>query len=68
MARSRTAPDTKPGRGKKVVAVRKQDEPAVINLMDALRQSLQATKHAKGRGGHGRNGKAHKLTAKRKTG
>src|SRR5438874_4876826 len=54
--------------GKKVVAVRKHEEPAVINLMDALRQSLQASKHAKGRGGHGRNGKAHKLTAKRKTG
>ena len=45
--------------GKKVVAVRKEEEPAVINLMDALRQSLQATKH-KARGAGGR--------AKRKTG
>ncbi len=36
-------------KGKKVVAARKEEEPAVINLMDALRQSLEATRSRKGK-------------------
>src|SRR5262245_41776884 len=54
--------------GKKIIAVRKEQEPAVINLMDALRQSLAAAKHnGKGHAGRGR-GKPHKAPARRKTG
>jgi DNA end-binding protein Ku len=48
--------------GKQVVAAREEGEPAVINLMDALRESLHEAKT--GRGRHRTNGHAGRRTAK----
>ena len=56
--------------GKKLVAAHKHDEPVIINLMDALRQSLQQA--GQGKKANGREGKsaAHKKSSRprRKTG
>jgi DNA end-binding protein Ku len=65
-------------RGKKITAARKHEEPAVINLMDALRQSLDRAKH-RGNGraagsakaarkGSSRSRTQARTTARRKTG
>jgi DNA end-binding protein Ku len=59
--------------GKKIVATTKHDEPVVINLMDALRQSLAAAKHGRHQEGksakrHPIAGKTHTARSKRKTG
>jgi DNA end-binding protein Ku len=44
--------------GKKIVAGSSEEEPAVINLMDALRQSLERTKHKPATKLHNKNGRA----------
>ncbi len=44
--------------GKKVVRAKREDEPAVLNLMDALRQSLARAKPGRGPAGGGRGKKA----------
>jgi DNA end-binding protein Ku len=61
--------------GKKIVGRREEGEPAIINLMDALRESLHEAK-GNGRGGHARrNGrttrrpaKSHRAPRRRKVG
>jgi DNA end-binding protein Ku len=54
-------------KGKKVVAPRSHEEPAVINLMDALRQSLNRTQKQAARK-PARAAKAARTVGKRKTG
>lgn len=60
------------GKGKKVVAAAGHDEPAVINLMDALRRSLDQARHGPANGKAGKKGhagrKAARAAGKRKTG
>jgi DNA end-binding protein Ku len=62
---------------KKIAKTRDHEEPVVINLMDALRQSLNRAKRGSSTGKASRNGKAkkhaasrrpHRAKAKRKTG
>ncbi|MFL5339650.1 MAG: Ku protein [Gemmataceae bacterium] len=59
-------------KGKQVVAPPAEEEPAVINLMDALRQSLRRVQAAPGKNGRRTTGKAasHRraATGRRKTG
>jgi DNA end-binding protein Ku len=63
--------------GKHAVAVRHEEEPAVINLMDALRQSLEEARHAGNGRAHarprttrksGRRTKTATMASRRKTG
>jgi DNA end-binding protein Ku len=48
-------------KGRKIVAERENEEPAIINLMDALKQSLDEAKHT----GHARPSRTAKKPAKR---
>jgi DNA end-binding protein Ku len=57
--------------GKAVKSPRRDEEPAIINLMDALRQSVQEAKHGTNGRAHarGKSGRAARRThARRKTG
>jgi DNA end-binding protein Ku len=57
--------------GKTVKSPRRDEEPAIINLMDALRQSVQEAKHSTNGRAHarGKSGRATRRThARRKTG
>src|SRR5262245_25347304 len=63
--------------GKRVVPARADEEPAIINLMDALKQSLQEARHSgngksAGRGKaasrNGKHGRPHRAAGRRKTG
>jgi DNA end-binding protein Ku len=63
--------------GKHVAAARADEEPAIINLMDALKQSLEEARHAgagksaahgKTASRNGKPGRAHRAAGRRKTG
>src|SRR5262249_49495679 len=53
--------------GKKVVAEHRDEEPVVVNLMDALRKSLERTKRGASKGKGHRSGPAKATTRKRAT-
>jgi DNA end-binding protein Ku len=55
--------------GKKIGPAREREEPVVINLMDALRKSLEGTKHAgsTGNGQRGRKSKTKRRASESKT-